>query len=60
MKLNYNDKKKLLQKFPSIELSYEKKIHKKIHNEDFCILFRKVQNSLFGFILFMEKIYVYS
>ena len=41
MKLNYNDKKKLLQKFPSIELSYEKKIHKKIHNEDFCITIPK-------------------
>ena len=41
MRLSYNDKKKLLQMFPNIELSYEKKAHKKIHNQDFCITIPK-------------------
>ena len=41
MKLKYGDKKKLLQKFPPIELSYEKKTHKKIHDKDFCITIPK-------------------
>ena len=41
MRLSYNDKKKLLQNFPNIELSYEKKAHKKIHNQDFCITIPK-------------------
>ena len=41
MRLTYNDKKKLLCNFPNIELSYEKKAHKKIHNKDFCITIPK-------------------
>tara|TARA_Y100000588_G_C14184136_1_gene895079 strand:+ start:452 stop:1363 length:912 start_codon:yes stop_codon:yes gene_type:complete len=37
MKLSYTDKDNLLKQFPNIELSYEKKIHKKIHSTDFTI-----------------------
>ena len=41
MRLSYNEKTRLLQNFPRIELSYEKRSHKKIHNQDFCITIPK-------------------
>ena len=33
MKLNYNDKLNILKKFPKLELSYEKKLHKKVQTD---------------------------
>ena len=33
MKLTFNDQKNLLKNFPKIELSYEKKLHNKVHSD---------------------------
>ena len=41
MKLNYREQEKFLEIFPNIELSYEKRIHKKIHSTDFCLTIPK-------------------
>ena len=39
--LQYNEKKDILQKFPNIELSYEKTIHKKVHSSNVYITIPK-------------------
>ena len=43
MKLKYYDKQYILQDFPQIELSYEKNIHKKVHNTNLCLIIPKGQ-----------------
>ena len=55
MRLSYNDKNKLLSNFPNIELSYEKKAHKKIHNKDFCITIPKGNKYFVWFCTFKGK-----
>ena len=41
MLLTYHDKMKILEEFPIKELSYEKKIYKKVHHSDFYIIIPK-------------------
>jgi len=41
MKLSYQEQNNFLENFPNIELSYEKRMHKKIHSTDFCITIPK-------------------
>ena len=40
MKLTYYEQEKLLKDFPNLELSYEKKIHKKVQT-DICLTIPK-------------------
>ena len=40
MKLTVNEQRDLLKQFPKFELSYEKKLHKKVHS-DICLTIPK-------------------
>ena len=62
MKLTTKEQRDLLKQFPKFELSYEKKLHKKVHS-DLCISIPKGkyinQNELFYVIFFQKFILIY-
>ena len=43
--LQYNEKQKILQNFPQIELSYEKTLHKKVHSSNIYLTIPKRKKS---------------
>ena len=55
MTLNYRDSKYLLSNFPSIKLSYEKKIHKKVFPLDIIITIPKGKKYFAWFCKFKNK-----
>ena len=65
MKLSYHNKQTLLEQFPITELSYEKKIHKKVHSADFFLIvpkgnkyfawFRQYKNNSICILLQLEN-----
>ena len=65
MKLSYHQKQELMREFPIIELSYEKRIHKKVHTSDFFIIipkgekyfawFRQYKNHYICFLMQLEN-----
>ena len=65
MKLSYHHKQEIMREFPIIELSYEKRIHKKVHTSDFFIIvpkgekyfawFRQYKNHYICFLMLLEN-----
>jgi hypothetical protein len=63
--LSYRDKQNIMNEFPFIELSYEKKIYKKVHQSDICLVipkgkkkfawFRQYKNNFVCFVMELEN-----
>ena len=63
--LSYRDKQNIMNDFPFIELSYEKKIYKKVHQSDICLVipkgkknfawFRQYKNKFVCFVMELEN-----
>ena len=54
MNLTHNEKFKILKKFPKFELSYEKKLHKKVQS-DICLTIPKGQKYFAWFKTFKKE-----
>ena len=54
MRLTVNEQRDLLKQFPKFELSYEKKLHKKVHS-DICLTIPKGKNQC---IQPLQKFYI--